>query len=629
MFCTNCKSELDVGIRFCTNCGVEVVKNTDQTSNKTNQTPSVVENKLSSVNALVRRGFLLLEDGDYDKANELLDKALNEEPENALAYLGLLCVELRVSNEQELANYKEPIAEYNNFKKAVGFGDISLVERLNGYNSAILDRLNMESKENYYQLIINELEKANWLPDLTEVQCTYKSKTLAQLAEKFKELGNYKEAVVYVERCEKAVIELKGLAAQHMEESLIAKALKKKKRKKGFLLTIGIIGVITVGIIGFKAYDNYYKSLPGKYYVKYNEALADADFDTAMELYKKYLNYYDHDEWGLVTDVRVLDENSRELKDKDDVIAYSIKDFSERCEYMRMANEAFEYICNGDYEKGNELFINNWTSLSWVSKNRFIEKFPEFLNGLNAVEVLGYGSNLYWLNEDGTVGRIGGNYLVDDWKDIVDIRVYGGYDIAGLNKDGTVIFNEYTIENVVDFIVGAGYLVGLLPDGTLTWQGNTHPPIQSGFDDVKNWSDVKSIEYFDERVVSTSIIDPDGVFWSEYSNAKFDFLSVPCLVVTTNDGRVLVSAYNIKITYPSADQVAKNIVSSIDDGWDKVIDYLNGNSLSIGSGGIRPNVELVPLTIDDYPQKETKTVQINNVVFKQDSDSKWKVEDDY
>ena len=71
-----------------------------------------------NVDAVVRRAYLLLEDGDFSRATELLNQALNEEPENALPlYVGLLCAELKVHSENELANCKVPIADHNNFKR--------------------------------------------------------------------------------------------------------------------------------------------------------------------------------------------------------------------------------------------------------------------------------------------------------------------------------------------------------------------------------------------------------------------------------------------------------------------------------------------------------------------------------
>ena len=72
---------------------------------------------------LVRRAFLFLEDGEWDKADELLEQVLNSEPENAKAYVGKLCVQLRVNSEVDLMNYELPISGYANYKRAYQFAD--------------------------------------------------------------------------------------------------------------------------------------------------------------------------------------------------------------------------------------------------------------------------------------------------------------------------------------------------------------------------------------------------------------------------------------------------------------------------------------------------------------------------
>ena len=72
---------------------------------------------------LVKRAFMLLEDGEWDKADELLEQALNANPENAQAYIGKLCAELRLNCEEDLLSYGPPIAENSNYKRALRFAD--------------------------------------------------------------------------------------------------------------------------------------------------------------------------------------------------------------------------------------------------------------------------------------------------------------------------------------------------------------------------------------------------------------------------------------------------------------------------------------------------------------------------
>ena len=51
----------------------------------------------------LKRGFMLLEDGEFEKADECFDRVLDSEPENGRAYLGRLMANVEVRNDFELA----------------------------------------------------------------------------------------------------------------------------------------------------------------------------------------------------------------------------------------------------------------------------------------------------------------------------------------------------------------------------------------------------------------------------------------------------------------------------------------------------------------------------------------------
>jgi hypothetical protein len=99
-----------------------------------------------SVESLVKRGYLFLEDSDWNKADEYFDRALDANPEHAPAYIGKLCAEMRVRREESLGDYKElrqgkkfdkPLGEYGHFQKALRFADAGYREKLNGYDHKI------------------------------------------------------------------------------------------------------------------------------------------------------------------------------------------------------------------------------------------------------------------------------------------------------------------------------------------------------------------------------------------------------------------------------------------------------------------------------------------------------------
>jgi len=99
-----------------------------------------------SVESLVKRGCLFLEDSEWNKADEYFDKALDINPEYAPAYIGKLCVELMVKREDSLGDYNELrhckkfdkiLGEYANFQKAIRFADDDYKKKLNGYDQKI------------------------------------------------------------------------------------------------------------------------------------------------------------------------------------------------------------------------------------------------------------------------------------------------------------------------------------------------------------------------------------------------------------------------------------------------------------------------------------------------------------
>ncbi|MBO5020791.1 MAG: toll/interleukin-1 receptor domain-containing protein [Clostridia bacterium] len=91
------------------------------------QQTQVIENANGNVKALLDRGFMALEDGEWKKADEFFEQVLNFDAKLAEAYLGKLMAELKVRTQDELKNCEKPFDEKNNYQKAIRFAD----DRLN------------------------------------------------------------------------------------------------------------------------------------------------------------------------------------------------------------------------------------------------------------------------------------------------------------------------------------------------------------------------------------------------------------------------------------------------------------------------------------------------------------------
>lgn len=90
----------------------------------------------ASVDSLLKRGYLFLEDGEFTQAHEYFNRVLDIEPENARSYIGLLCIDTKVKKEEELVSSYLPLGNNANYAKAFRFADDSYKEILKEYEKA-------------------------------------------------------------------------------------------------------------------------------------------------------------------------------------------------------------------------------------------------------------------------------------------------------------------------------------------------------------------------------------------------------------------------------------------------------------------------------------------------------------
>ena len=113
----------------------------------------VVETAETPTNAniapLLKRAFIFLEDGDWGSADEYCEKVLDQDPENAQAYLGKLMAELQVKKQEQLKDYKTTFESNSNYNKVLRY-DNELGEVLKGYNEAINHRNQRQKFESTY-----------------------------------------------------------------------------------------------------------------------------------------------------------------------------------------------------------------------------------------------------------------------------------------------------------------------------------------------------------------------------------------------------------------------------------------------------------------------------------------------
>lgn len=153
----------------------------------------VVDSNSASVNIepLLKRMFMFLEDGEWQRADDFAEQVLNQDPENAYAYLGKLMADLKINKQDLLGEYEAGFENNPNYNKIRRYADKSLNDKLDEY---IKNIANIKA-EKTYQHSVNLMESA-----VTE-------KEFLQAANSFESHIDYKDSKKLAIECRNKVAE--------------------------------------------------------------------------------------------------------------------------------------------------------------------------------------------------------------------------------------------------------------------------------------------------------------------------------------------------------------------------------------------------------------------------------------
>lgn len=97
--------------------------------------------------SMLDRAFMMLEDEEFDEANQMLENVLNINSRNAKAYIGKLMVDLKVAAVEDLAKVKDSFADNKNYKRALKFATAEQKAEFEGYSKAAAPEAKAEKKE--------------------------------------------------------------------------------------------------------------------------------------------------------------------------------------------------------------------------------------------------------------------------------------------------------------------------------------------------------------------------------------------------------------------------------------------------------------------------------------------------
>ena len=501
----------------------------------------------SNVQALLKRGNMALEDGEWTKADEFFEQVLNQNAECGAAYLGkfLARVEYRSAKTYADAYIENVKAEAPNEKNADACEPdeafiTSCVEKytvpgiLSGNQIRQMLEFDLEYCEasSLYALRAEEAQE-QFAADKDLMRATkYASSEAKTITEDIPQtLDTLRRDAQKREDTEKARItadyrkfltetEAK-LEKEHPQRLKEAQAQKKAAAKTKRTTTIAL-GAATVVIAVVLLITKVI--IPSSNYSKAEEMLAVGEYDGAIEAFTALGDYKDAAE--RITQIEEQQENERLAKEAAEKEARNAQAYA----------DAEALLANEDYDGAAEAFeaLGGYQDAAERAQDcPYMEAEQLQAQGNTAEAAIAFGkiagykdarerSLALWdtiavrvplaagwshtaaLKTDGTVIAVGdnddGQCDVSDWTDIVAISARSSQTV-GLKADGTVVavgegsygtYDKCAIFDWTDIVAisaGNDHIVGLKADGTVVATGRN----SSGQCNVSDWTDIVAI----------------------------------------------------------------------------------------------------------------------------------------
>jgi len=514
-----------------------------------------------SVDSLLKRAFLSLEDGDFSKAGNLVDQVMNIDPENARAYICQLLVSMGLSKEEMLAERTDNWEQNQSFIRARNFATGDYKATLDGYvqNVQKLRELNRAT----------ELGKNR--TGLTEAVRILENLSGFKNADEWLEHCKQQQQVVYNEgtafankkRYSDAISRFVILGEYHDVQEQIAQLnniLKNKKRKKQQRLIR--VSVVLFAVASVSLLVNSFIVQPIIANNEYNQARNDFISNGSSlpsNLRDEVRERIDWSDWNYERALVLLAQEQYEeafgmfrgLDNFKDAQQMALK-----AEQMGLASryeEANALMVEGNFRQAAILFrgLNDFEDSQHKLSEAMEKAVPTEMERLRRFRersryiTLGNGF-VAGLRENGTVVAVVAAASnprpyanISEWTDIVAIAA-GSQHIVGLKADGTVVatggdirislegqrnpvvlqehLNVQDWTNIVAIAAGRQHTVGLKADGTVVAVGSDVRARQAEIIryDLSEWTDIVAIATFGRNEVIG--LRTDGTIMSSISN---------------------------------------------------------------------------------------------------------------
>ena len=268
------------------------------------------ENVAGAANAatspLLRRAFLFLENREWKNAESYCERILDQEPENAQAYVCKLMAELQVSEREALKKHAAALPKNNTYRLALRYADAALKAELESYADLSEKSVQQEKKRNKKLLpvvaaaivgialtaaLISGNAKENRAYE--SAQALLSAGKYAQAAEAFSALDGYKDS----ETC-RAEAEASLTEQQNAEAYASAQKLLKDGKFDEAIATFEALGDYSDSAVQVTAAKRQKQEAAQEAehrsaYEAAEKLLADGDYDAAIEAFAALGDYAD------------------------------------------------------------------------------------------------------------------------------------------------------------------------------------------------------------------------------------------------------------------------------------------------------------------------------------------------
>ena len=528
---------LDMGdVTFFGSLTESIERIIDKNGRKAAKETIILNNDNVDVAPLLERGFLVLEDKDWDKADEFFEAVLNKDPKNAKAYLGKLLADLEVSKFEKLSGFHTTFSVNKNYEKIMRFADEDLKEAVKNADKIIARRLEEARKKDLYENALEVMESATteqmfenagymFIEVMDYLDAKEKSQECFELGETarkdtllsdaeakmkssnpvdyleaislLEEIPDWKDAGEKISLCRKRIEEIKAKEeadriererreeeerkeqAQKAEEARKAAEAKAKKIKKLAKIITPIVAVVLVVVIVLTTVI-----IPNS---KYNDAVALMEagkYEEAIAAFEALDGAKDSAEKIEECNAAILDNKNKE--------AYALLE--------KKYNDAKSLLEEGKKLEALQLFSELYGHKDSATH------ISSILNDISVRETIsaGFGHTIA-LKKDGSViaTKYIGKYTHNcdcnfgKWKDIVAVSA-GYYHTVGLKSDGTVVakgdnnLGRCEVDSWTDIVAisaSSGLTMGLKSNGTVV----TTKFYEAEQDKVSAWKGIVAI----------------------------------------------------------------------------------------------------------------------------------------